>query len=65
MPHPSLRLTGIQMKYNKEIIEVLFPFLDKKLEDEYTLIKAGQSQLPSNERQQVIGLCLQLEEERS
>lgn len=51
------------MKYNKEIIDVLFPFLDKPLEEEWESIKSRHSKLSRQERDSVTELCSQLEEE--
>jgi len=51
------------MRYSQEIITVLFPFLNKSLEDEWELIKSKKSSLCSAERQQITQLCLELENE--
>ena len=51
------------MRYNQEIVAVLFPFLNRSLEEEWELIKIKKSALCSAERQRVTQLCLELEKE--
>jgi len=49
------------MHYSKEIIDVLFPFLERPIEDEWELIKQKKSTLSNNQRKQIVTLCKQLE----
>jgi len=51
------------MKYNKEYIPVLFPFLENSLEDEWKLIKDKNSELSRVQRDKISEFCVALEEE--
>ena len=51
------------MKYPKDIVKALYPYLDKPLENEWELIKNKKSILSRQQRDNITKLCLELESE--
>ena len=52
---------GKKMTYSKEIIDFLFPFLQRPIHEEWELIKEKKSALSSQKRRNITELCSKLE----